>query len=202
MIGNASHPHPAHGVTRRRFLGGLVALAGAIALPPLRAAATPGVGLPAPGVAASGRGERVLSLVHTHTGERLALAYWGDGAYLPEGLERLDAFLRDHRSGERHAIDPALLDQLHHLSQATGARAPFQVISAYRSERTNDALRSAGGGQARHSLHVQGRAIDVRLADVRSVVLRDAALEAARGGVGFYPGQDFVHVDTGPVRRW
>ena len=205
MNGKGNHPS-APGVTRRRFLGGLAAVAGALALSPLRASAFASASTSTAGstdgVVAAERGERVLSFVHTHTGDRIALAYWGDGSYLPEGLERLEAFLGDHRNGERHVIDPALLDQLHHLRLATGSRAPFQVISAYRSPRTNDALRAAGGGQARHSLHMQGRAIDVRLADVRTSVLRDAALEAGRGGVGFYPGQDFVHVDTGPVRRW
>jgi len=76
------------------------------------------------------------------------------------------------------------------------------VISGFRSPRTNAALRASGGGQARHSLHMVGQAIDVRLGDVRSRVLRDAALELALGGVGFYPGEDFVHLDTGRVRRW
>ncbi len=104
--------------------------------------------------------------------------------------------------GSGTAIDPALLDQLHLLRLSTGATAPFQVISGYRSPQTNAALRAGGGGQASRSLHMQGRAIDVRLADVRSSVLRDAALELGLGGVGFYRSQDFVHVDTGPARHW
>ncbi|MBS1111249.1 MAG: Peptidase [Anaeromyxobacteraceae bacterium] len=180
-----------HGISRRRFLAGLGALAGALALAPTRSLASPEL-----------HGERVLSLVHTHTGERLSLPYWGDGSYLAGNLSRVDSFLRDFRTGERHAIDPALLDQLHLLRLATGSGAPFQVISGYRSPQTNAALRAGGGGQASRSLHMQGRAIDVRLADVRSSVLRDAALELGLGGVGFYRTQDFVHVDTGPVRHW
>jgi uncharacterized protein YcbK (DUF882 family) len=178
-------------MTRRTFLGGVAALAGALALSPSRALASVEPG-----------GERVVSLVHTHTGERLSLAYWADGQYLDGALERVDAFLRDFRTGESHAIDPALLDQLHELRLATGSTAPFQVISGYRSPRTNDALRATRGGQARHSLHMKGRAIDVRLADVSTAVLRDAALEIGRGGVGYYRSEDFVHVDTGAVRRW
>jgi uncharacterized protein YcbK (DUF882 family) len=173
------------------FLAGLGALAGTLALAPTRSLASPEI-----------HGERVLSLVHTHTGERLSLPYWGDGSYLTGNLSRVDSFLRDFRTGERHAIDPALLDQLHLLRLATGSSAPFQVISGYRSPQTNAALRAGGGGQASRSLHMQGRAIDVRLADVRSSVLRDAALELGLGGVGFYRTQDFVHVDTGPVRHW
>jgi uncharacterized protein YcbK (DUF882 family) len=179
------------GLSRREFLGGLAAFAGAIAIAPGRA-----------GALVTGMGERVVSLVHTHTGERLSLPYWGDGSYLPGSLEKVESFLRDFRTGERHAIDPALLDQLHDLRIATGSDAPFQVISGYRSPGTNEALRAGGGGQARHSLHMQGRAIDVRLRDVPSAVLRDAALELARGGVGYYRTQDFVHVDTGPLRHW
>lgn len=178
-------------VSRRGFLAGLGAVVGALALAPMSALAS-----------TERRGERVLSFVHTHTGERLSLPYWGDGSYLAGNLSRVESFLRDFRTGERHAIDPALLDQLHLLQQATGSTAPFQVISGYRSPQTNAALRARGGGQASRSLHMQGRAIDVRLADVRSSVLRDAALELGLGGVGFYRTQDFVHVDTGPTRHW
>ena len=178
------------GITRRRFLGGLAAVGGALLLP-VRARAVPET-----------RGERRVSFVHTHTGERFATTYWGDGAYLDRELDRVADFLRDFRTGERHAIDPALLDQLHDLALATGARTPFQVVSAYRSPETNAVLRASRGGQASHSLHMDGRAIDVRLGDVSTSVLRDAALELARGGVGYYRGSDFVHVDTGRVRRW
>lgn len=148
------------------------------------------------------RDERLLSFVHTHTGERLTTPYFVDGAYLPDGLARLDAFLRDHRTGEQHAIDPALFDILNDLRLATGTKSPFQVISAYRSPRTNSMLREKSRGVAQGSLHLAGRAIDVRLADVSSAALRDAAIELRRGGVGYYAGPDFVHVDTGRVRRW
>lgn len=182
-----SSPH----LSRRHFLGGLAAFGGTLALSPARALA----GL-------AGGGERVLSFLHTHTGERLSLPYWADGAYLPQSLARVETFLRDFRSGEQHPIDPLLLDQLHALRLSTGASAPFQIISGYRSPSTNAAMRAAGGGQARHSLHMQGRAVDIRLADVRSSVLQGAALELQLGGVGYYAAEDFVHVDTGPVRRW
>ena len=140
--------------------------------------------------------------MHTHTHERLTVPYFADGAYLPEGLASLNAFLKDHRTGEEHAIDPALYDILNDLRLATGTKSPFQVISAYRSPRTNAMLREHGGGVAKGSLHLSGRAIDVRLADVSSASLRDAAIELQRGGVGYYRGPDFVHVDTGRVRRW
>ncbi len=179
------------GISRRRFLLGLGAAAGAAVLAPRLVAASTG-----------SEGDGLLSFVHTHTGERLSLEWRGDGLVLPGQMSRVESFLRDFRTGERHAIDPALLDQLQALRIATRSRSPFQVVSGYRSPATNDALRAERGGQARHSLHMEGRAIDVRLADVPTDVLRDAALDLGRGGVGYYRESDFVHVDTGRRRRW
>jgi uncharacterized protein YcbK (DUF882 family) len=185
-------PRPAaletNAATRRLFLKGMgFALAAAVA--PAR-------------LLASAREERLLSFLHTHTGARLTVPYFADGAYLPEGLATLSSFLRDFRTGDEHPIDPALFDILNDLRLATGTKAPFQVISGYRSPRTNAMLREHSHGVARGSLHLSGRAIDVRLADVGTSSLRDAAIELARGGVGYYRGPDFVHVDTGRVRRW
>jgi uncharacterized protein YcbK (DUF882 family) len=175
--------------TRRLFLGGMASALVAAAVAPGRLLAGP-------------REERLLSLVNTHTHERLTAPYFADGAYLPEGLSNLSSFLRDFRTGDEHPIDPALYDILNDLRLATSSHSPFHVISGYRSPRTNAMLRENGRGVAKGSLHVQGRAIDVRLTDVDSAVLRDAALELQRGGVGYYSGPDFVHVDTGRVRRW
>ena len=174
---------------RRLLLRGLPAFALGMALGPRAALASP-------------RDERRLSFLHTHTGARLEVAFGADGHYLPEGLTRVEDFLKDRLTGERHEIDPRLLDLLHDLRLLTGARDPFAVISGYRSPRTNAMLHARSGGVANGSLHMRGQAIDIRLADVRTVVLRDAALELRRGGVGFYPGSDFVHVDTGRVRSW
>jgi uncharacterized protein YcbK (DUF882 family) len=151
---------------------------------------------------ADARAERRLSFLNTHTGERLTAPYFADGAYLPDGIRQLDRVLRDHRTGEQRAMDRSLYDLLHDLKLATGTDAPFQVISGFRSSKTNAALRAAGHGVASRSLHLDGKAIDVRVADVRLGVLRDAALELRRGGVGYYAGPDFVHLDTGRVRRW
>ena len=145
---------------------------------------------------------RMLSLRHTHTGEVLSLAYAAGGAYLTEALARVNWFLRDFRNGESKAIDPQLLDQLHALSVVTGTKAPYDVISGYRSPATNELLQRRGGGVATHSLHLEGRAIDVRLADVPLADLRDAAVSLRSGGVGFYAQSQFVHLDTGRVRRW
>ena len=175
--------------TRRLFLRGMAGALAAAAVAPGRLLAGP-------------REERLLSLVNTHTSERLTVPYFADGTYLPEGLSTLSSFLRDFRTGDEHPIDPALYDILNDLRLAVGTKAPFHVISGYRSPRTNAMLRESGRGVAKGSMHQQGRAIDVRLADVGSAVLRDAAVELQRGGVGYYRGPDFVHVDTGRVRRW
>lgn len=145
---------------------------------------------------------RTLRFTHTHTGERLAIEYFSAGTYVPDALATVDHFLRDFRTGDVHEIDPGLLDLLHGLAQATETSKPFQVISGYRSPATNEMLRHRSEGVAAGSLHMKGQAIDIRLADVALPKLRQAALEARRGGVGFYPASDFVHVDTGRVRTW
>ena len=179
--------------SRRGFLTRLGALAvGAVAAPFLAPAQ----------LLADTRSERVLSFFHTHTGASLTVPYFADGTYLPSGLTELNDFLRDFRTGDEHAMDPGLFDILNDLQLATGSKKPFQVISAYRSPETNALLRAHSRGVASGSMHVEGRAIDIRLADVRTNVLRDAALDLRRGGVGYYAESDFVHVDTGRVRRW
>jgi uncharacterized protein YcbK (DUF882 family) len=147
---------------------------------------------------------RALSFEHTHTGEKLALVYAVGDRYVSAALNEVRHFLRDFRNGATHLIDPGLLDQLHLLATVTATRAPFQVISGYRSPATNAMLQREGHGVASHSLHMQGQAIDIRLADVALADLRDAALSLRAGGVGYYPSlsSDFVHVDTGRVRWW
>ncbi|MET0165262.1 MAG: DUF882 domain-containing protein [Burkholderiales bacterium] len=163
----------------------------------------PALGLPRVGHAYAGYGsvER-LTFEHTHTGEALSLVYRVEGQYVPSALQSLNRFLRDFRTGDEHEIDPQLLDILSRLAVITRSQAPFQVISAYRSPRTNAMLREKSGGVAKGSLHLDGRAIDIRLPDVQLPDLRDAALSLRAGGVGFYPGPNFVHVDTGRVRTW
>ena len=181
---------------RRRFLLRATRLgsmaAGSLALPmlaqPARAA------LPGP---------RRLELEHLHTGERLALAFAVDGHYRPEALGALDHFLRDHYSGTVGRIDPQLYEVLHGVQRLLGHAGTIEVVSGFRDAGTNAALRATrGGGVARHSLHMEGRALDVRLAGVPLAELRDAALALRAGGVGYYARERFVHLDTGRVRAW
>src|SRR5262245_62659055 len=173
--------------SRRRFLCGAAGLALCLLVPGrARAAVAPA---------------RALSFSNLHTGERMRVTYREGGAYVPDALASLDRLLRDHRTGEVHPIDPALFDLLYDLRSATGGSV-FEVISGYRSAATNDALRARSTGIAEKSLHLVGQAIDVRLRGVETASLRRAALRLARGGVGYYPGPDFVHLDTGRVRYW
>jgi uncharacterized protein YcbK (DUF882 family) len=145
---------------------------------------------------------RSLQFAHLHTGERLAVEYMQGGVYVPEALAAVNHLLRDFRSNDVGTMDPALLDLLHELAAATGSRQPFQIISGYRSPATNAMLQARSSGVASGSLHMRGQAIDIRLGDVPLATLRDAAKAQGVGGVGFYPGSDFVHVDTGRVRYW
>jgi uncharacterized protein YcbK (DUF882 family) len=147
-------------------------------------------------------GERTLGLVSTHTNEKIMATYWRNGVYDKGALKDLNYVLRDHRSGDVAAMDPNLLDLLVELHHRTGSRKAFQIISGYRSPKSNALLASASGGVAKRSLHMDAKAIDIRLHDVALSDLRQTALGMKAGGVGYYKKSDFVHVDTGRVRQW
>ncbi len=145
---------------------------------------------------------RELRFSHLHTGETLTAEYLQGGRYVPDALAAVKHLLRDFRTGEAHEIDPALLDVLFDVRHRVATRRSFEVISGFRSPRTNAALRAKSEGVAAHSLHMSGRAIDIRLGDVPLAALRRAALALGAGGVGYYPASNFVHLDTGRVRAW
>lgn len=145
---------------------------------------------------------RALSFQNLHTGEALDLVYWAEGRYLPDATQRIEYLLRDFRNNKTHAMDPRLLDLLTVLRARLDTRAPFLVVSGYRSPETNAMLRRKSEGVATNSLHMQGQAIDIRIADRSLEALHSTALDLKAGGVGYYPRSDFVHVDVGRVRRW
>lgn len=145
---------------------------------------------------------RELALYNTHTGESVHCAYWADGQYLGDGLTEINRILRDHRSGEIYPIAPKLLDLLYGLNHEVAGRRPFEIISGYRSAETNAKLRNKSSGVAKRSLHMSGKAIDVRLPGCELNKLRQAALAMKAGGVGYYPSSNFIHVDVGRVRFW
>ncbi len=146
-------------------------------------------------------GPRAITLKNLHTDEALEAVYWENGQYLPDALQAVNHVLRDFRTGEVHPIEPALLDLITDLRARVGSTAPFQVISGYRSPQTNAMLREQSAEVAQHSLHMDGKAIDIFLEDVQLDYVRLAAMDLSRGGVGYYPGR-FLHVDVGPVRHW
>ena len=169
----------------------------------LRTLAAAGVGLVGARAAFASTAERrSLSFVHTHTGEKLTTTYYADGAYCAAALQQVNVLLRDFRNDTVYPIDPQLLDRLFLLQSAARSTEPFQVISGYRSAATNAALREKSSGVAEHSLHLEGRAIDVRLADVATAQLAGLARQQSSGGVGYYRVSNFVHLDTGRVRIW
>ena len=176
-------------VGRRRFLVGSFGAAAALSSAGRKAAAA---------TVAAHR----LSFFHLHTAEKLTVTYREHGQLIPAALAEINRYLRDFRTEQVHDIDVALLDTLHELFTTFDARGNFEVISGYRSPQTNAALRHAGSGVAEKSLHIQGRAIDVRLTSAKTAALRDAALALKSGGVGYYAESNFVHVDTGKPRSW
>ncbi len=178
-------------ITRRKFLVRATGLAVATALPQQGFA----------GIQAATAVKR-LSLHNLHTEEKVSLNYFEQGTYVAGALQDINYLLRDHRTGDVSVMDPLLIDLLYDLKTLLGTEQAFQVISGYRSPKTNAALHRNSKGVANKSLHMQGKAIDIRIAGVRAQTIQAAALSLARGGVGLYRRSNFVHIDTGRVRRW
>jgi uncharacterized protein YcbK (DUF882 family) len=145
---------------------------------------------------------RSLAFNNLHTGERVSVDYWTDGEYVPDALDCVNRVLRDFRTGDVHPIEPTLLDLLAFLRQRLESRSAIEVISGYRSPVTNAKLHEASLGVASNSLHMKGMAIDIRIPGCQLANLRKAALSMRAGGVGYYPKDNFVHVDVGRVRTW
>ena len=168
-------------------------------------AATTATFFPAPLFAAIERllmPERTLSFFNTHTAETLNVCYFSNGNYSPAALAKINAILRDHRTGEIKAIETCLLDVLHAISSTVATKEPFHIISGYRSATSNSKLRRKSKNVATGSLHMQGKAIDIRIPGCCTAHLRNVAIRLKAGGVGYYQKSDFVHVDTGRVRYW
>lgn len=175
---------------RRRLLGlGLAAAASSLIAP--AAFASQG-----------SAGDRTLALYNTHTDEKLKATYVRGSTFDKGALKDINHILRDFRTGDVFPIDLKLLDLLTELHQKTGSKQPFQIISGYRSPKTNSMLNAESSGVAKRSMHLDGKAIDIRLADVNLRTLHETAVSLKRGGVGMYTASNFVHVDTGRVRYW
>ncbi len=146
-----------------------------------------------------------LRMTNLHTGENLDIVYRIGDTYIPEALDRLNYFLRDHNTQDVSTYDPKEFDVLHAMMARLGRlNSEIEIVCGYRTPETNAALRhgSPQTGVAEHSQHMEGHAIDLRVPGVSTAQLRDAALSLQAGGVGYYPVSQFVHVDVGPVRQW
>jgi uncharacterized protein YcbK (DUF882 family) len=176
---------------RRSFLKSSLALASGLSLPALSKAAI-----------ATPSTERALRLYNTHTGESLRTIFWAEGQFIPDALQDINKLLRDHRNDKVAQMDPQLLVLLDKVSAQFGDQKVLHVISGYRSPETNAMLHEHSDGVAKHSLHMEGKAIDIRLPGTNLAVLHKAAMAAQGGGVGYYPDSQFVHMDTGRVRYW
>ncbi len=145
---------------------------------------------------------RALAMNNLNTGEILETCYFDGKRYINDELQRLNEFCRDHRRNEVHPMDRRLFDQISQIQKLIGTEAEVIVISGYRSPATNASLRNGSSRVAKKSMHMEGKAIDFRLDGVNLSTVRDAALSLKAGGVGYYPGSNFVHIDTGAVRSW
>jgi uncharacterized protein YcbK (DUF882 family) len=178
-------------LSRRGFLTSIAGLALTLAAPGVMASAAP----------AAAR-DRKLSFYNTHTSEKLSATFWSDGDYLDDGVEDISWILRDHRADIVSSIDRKLIDLLYQLQAKVDHQGEFHVISGYRSPATNDMLSKKSSGVAKHSYHMLGQAIDVRLPGFDTTKLHKAAKSLKAGGVGYYAKSDFVHLDVGHVRYW
>ena len=179
-------------MSRRRFLGVGACATGLSLFPRLAPAQSRLTGSP----------EKSLAFYNTHTGETFKRVYWFRGRYLPDALQAVNRILRDHHVDEIRSIDPELLDLLYAIGQEVDATEPFHIVSGYRSPITNAILRQHNRRVAEDSLHVQGKAVDIKIPSRSVAAVRRAAVALQGGGVGYYPYAQFVHVDTGPVRSW
>lgn len=175
---------------RRSFLKTSAVLATALTVPAVARAA------------AAAPHERVLRLYNTHTGESLKSVFWAEGEFVPDALADINKLLRDHRNDTIATMDPQLLLLLDRVSNRFGGTDVLHVISGYRSPESNAKLAAASGGVAKHSMHLEGKAIDIRMPGRSLAALHKAAMNAKGGGVGYYPESQFVHLDTGRPRHW
>ena len=174
--------------SRRRLIAHGLCLGGACLLP---AAST-----------ADNQADRQISLHSTHTGERLTVAYYKHNGYDRDSLEQLNMLLRDHRQNKTTKMDPLLFDQLWQIQQMLDNHDSIEIISGFRTTKTNNMLRGRSSGVAKNSYHRKGQAIDFRLPAVSTKHVRNVAMHLQNGGVGYYRKSNFVHIDSGPVRAW
>jgi uncharacterized protein YcbK (DUF882 family) len=180
-------------ISRRALLGGLTTISTLAAVPAFASA---------PALLKGAGNFRNIPLVNTKTGERLNTAYWTDGEYIPEALDAINHILRDWREDQAYNMDPRTIDILSATHGLLDGSEPFDIISGYRTAKTNAMLRSKSKAVSKNSYHLRGMAVDISMKtrSVREISL--AGLSLGAGGVGKYTHSNFVHLDSGPVRKW
>jgi uncharacterized protein YcbK (DUF882 family) len=184
--------------------------ADAVDMPTRRMALRAGLGLvvaaavplPAFARALASKPSRELSFVNMHTGEKLRAEYVHNGVYVPSALHAINFLMRDHHNNKVHPIDPHLIDVAHMLHGRVGGKGPIDIVCGYRSPETNAMMHEISAGVAVHSMHIQGKAMDIRVPGTHLGQLKKSALALNLGGVGYYPYDDFLHIDTGAKRHW
>ena len=174
--------------------------AAACAAPSLAAAQTDTIGELLDGVALPET--RRLNLFNLHTSETFNAVYWEKGDYVTGALDAINLVLRDFRSGEVWPIDVTLLDAVSSVAAKVENDRPFQIVSGFRSPKTNALLRAKSAEVAENSVHTEGEAIDLYLDDTPLDRLHAAAVSLNAGGVGLYPVTGFIHMDVARVRYW
>lgn len=181
-------------LSRRTILSGIIGGAVAVSATPVFSAA--------PAVLKGAGDFRSLKLVNNRTAERLNTVYWVEGDYIPEALDAFNYILRDWREEAIIRIDPKAIDIMAAVQNLLETPEPFEIVSGYRSEKTNAMLRRRSRGVARNSYHTRGMAIDLTMKSRTVQQVSAAALSLNAGGVGKYTRSKFTHVDSGPVRDW
>lgn len=184
---------------RRSFLGIGAAALGGLFVPALMASDANAANFKG-GVIS--KGSRRVSFQNTHTGESFSGIYRVGDKYLPEAFQQINVVMRDFRTNQVYPMDPRVIDIIYMVQRMSGQNRPYDIISGYRSPRTNNMLRNTSSGVAKKSLHMEGKAIDLRIDGFSTRRIRDLAKSLKAGGVGYYSKSDFVHVDCGDVRSW
>ncbi len=182
-------------MSRRKLLKWAAGTTAASLITPQAFASTQELAIPLPDA-------KSIKLINTHTGEKTSVTFWEGGRYHMEALAEINKILRDHRQNEITEMDIKLIDKVHEVTSLLDTNHWVQVISGYRSPKTNAMLQAAGRNVATNSMHTVGKAIDIWIPGFDINQLHKAALKTRCGGVGKYSRSQFVHMDTGRVRTW
>jgi len=152
---------------------------------------------------------RTLTVTRPQSGEKASVLYWKDGELIDSAYQELCHLLRDVNGKATAPMDPKLLETLWGAQAFVaryGINSPVEILSGYRTPASNQRLREQGIPAARQSLHLEGKAADIRIANLNEEVVGGLIKSFRGGGVGFYyrsgPRGGWIHADTGLKRTW